>query len=160
MNGKRTGKSEMWNAKRSVKLSSVCTKAVIIAAIGLACALPFLYRSGFFVTYGRPNQDAGSLLLPLIYSCYAPALTALFSLNKLLTNIRNGDVFTARNVRMLRIISWSCYVAALLLSLGVPINLMFGIMAVLIAFIGLIVRVVKNVIAAAAELKSENDFTI
>ena len=34
------------------------------------------------------------------------------------------------------------------------------LMAIVVAFMGLIVRVVNNVMAAACELKSENDLTI
>jgi hypothetical protein len=141
-------------------LSSVCTKAMIVAAFVLAVILPFLYESGAFATYGPADVNASRLLLPLLYACYAPALTVLFSLNKLLTNIRRSEVFTRANVRLLRIISWACFAAALILAFGAFISFLFCVMAVPVAFIGLIVRVVKNVVAAAAELKEENDFTI
>ncbi|MDR1953372.1 MAG: DUF2975 domain-containing protein [Clostridiales Family XIII bacterium] len=150
----------MWNEKQSIRLSSICTKAVILLAFALAVALPFLYRSDFFTTYGSIGLRITPLLLLVVYACYVPGLAALFCLNRLLTNIKNGNVFTAANVRALRAISWACYGAAAILAAGTFISVFFCFMAVLVAFIGLIARVVKNVFAAAVELKNENDLTI
>jgi hypothetical protein len=133
---------------------------MIVAAFVFAAVLPFVYKSIFFIAGSPMNPLTVRLLLIVVYVCYAPILTALFSLDRLLSNITKGDIFTNGNIRILRVISWACFAAAIILLGGAFISVLFCIMAVLIAFIGLIVRVVKNVMAAATELKNENDFTI
>ncbi|MDR2296572.1 MAG: DUF2975 domain-containing protein [Clostridiales Family XIII bacterium] len=150
---------------RSVKLSLVCTRLVILAVAASAAGVTtraghslLLRAFGESLTYG----DATGILIPgLYYACCVPALVALFLLDRLLRNIKGGLVFTEGNVRALRAISWCCFAEALILTIAAlrlaPILLA---VAVVVAFFGLILRVVKNVIDAAVALKSENDFTI
>ena len=90
-------------------------------------------------------------------------------IDKLLINIRNEKIFDNKNVKLLRIISWSCFYAALVGVISYTVIAVidnprlfvsFIILAAGEAFMGLIVRVVKNVFEAAIKLKDENDLTI
>jgi FtsH-binding integral membrane protein len=105
--------------------------------------------------------DIATQTLCLYYACCVAALVALFFLNRLLANIKKDAVFTEENVQALRAISWCCFAEAFILTATAlyfaPILLAF---AAGVAFFGLILRVVKNVINAAVALKAENDFTI
>ena len=148
----------LWNRDRSVLLSLVCTRIIIVLALLLALILVLatLFAPGIVL----PGYDP--LPLTITYLCFClPALGALWALDRLLSAVRHEQVFTAANVRLLRIISWCCFVAGAILLIGcffVSLNLI--ILAVLAAFFGIVIRVVKNLFEAAVALKDENDFTI
>jgi hypothetical protein len=101
-----------------------------------------------------------TLIIVVMLLCCIAALAALFSLDRLLSNIRKEEVFTEKNVRLLRIISWACFAVAIAMFVGCIASISFFVIAILACFVGLILRVVKNVISAAVALKDENDFTI
>ncbi|WP_245570854.1 DUF2975 domain-containing protein [Anaerovorax odorimutans] len=108
------------------------------------------------------NIDAPNVtrFMIILYACCIPALTALVSLDRLLANIKREDVFIQKNVLYLRIISWCCFSVAFILLFAGYYYLLFIVVAIVTAFIGLILRVVKNVIEQAVIMKIENDFTI
>ncbi len=152
----------MWNHNRSVILSSICTKLVILLVIVFAFAAPSMvnYSLGY-----EEIKDPGvhRSILTAIYACCVPALAALFCLDRLLANIKKKEVFIPRNVRFLRWISWCCFAVSIILfvaAFSTPPTFFFFIVAVAAGFFGLILRVVKNVIEQAMILKDENDLTI
>ena len=95
------------------------------------------------------------------YLLLIPVGVANGFLVKLLLLVRRHLVFTDGAVSCLRTISWCCFIeAGLFVVNGV---LFFGIdlvLAFVAGFLGLVLRVVKNVIEEAVALKAENDFTI
>jgi hypothetical protein len=136
---------------------------LLIAASAIAIGTP-AGRAALLLALGRVKTHDGvveNLTLGMYYVCCIPALAALFLLDRLLTNIRQERVFTEENVKALRAISWCCFAEAFILAAAAlyfaPILLA---VSAAVAFFGLILRVVKNVIAAAVALKAENDFTI
>jgi ABC-type multidrug transport system fused ATPase/permease subunit len=151
----------MWDSKRSVVLSIVCTRIVIVFAVVVAILLPSLIDSGFFEnSVFRIQHAVVAKLMPLYYAVCAPGLVALFHANALLVAIRSGEVFVHRNVRYLRIISWCCFAATAIFVIGARGSLALLLIAVAAAFAGLIIRVIKNVLEAGIEIKDENDYTI
>jgi Flp pilus assembly protein TadB len=89
-----------------------------------------------------------------------PAAYLLYSLFRLLRRIETGQVFTADNVELLRRISWSCFAGAIIALISLFYYYPWVFVAVAAAFMGLIVRVVKNVVAQAVELQNEADYTV
>ena len=87
-------------------------------------------------------------------------LFALRAMDRLVNNILQDQVFVEANVRLIRRIRWCCAgVSGLCIVPGLyypPLLLMVVIMA----FLALVVSVVKNVMAAAVEMREENDLTI
>ena len=150
----------LWNQDMSVKLSRICTRVIIVLALILAVLLPLICFADFFQGRFLIAPDLVLLLMPVYYAFCVPALIALVSLDRLLTSVSRNEVFTQGNVRKLRIISWCCFAAALILLASSFVSVVFFALAVLAAFFGVILRVVKNLFAAAVELKTENDFTI
>jgi hypothetical protein len=156
-----------WNRDRSVILSQVSTRVIMVLAVALAIILPFLHTNGIYL--GRMSLAADgttiyisntTLVIGVYYAFCIPAFVALFSLDRLLAAIKRNEVFTASNVRYLRIISWACFAAAFVLLAGSFIFLLFLALAILATFFGIVLRVVKNLFAAAVELQAENDYTI
>lgn len=148
----------MWNPGKSAVASSVCTKLVIGLVICFVFAAPYVVKN--YVLYTMRDPYVIKPLLATIYACAVPGLTALFSLDRLLANIKAKKVFIERNVRHLRIISWCSFAVSAILFISGFYYLLFLLVAVAAAFFGLILRVVKNVIEQAVAIKNENDFTI
>jgi len=100
------------------------------------------------------------LLLTLSYLMVAVAGGAILLLSLLLRTVLCDCVFSNSAVAFLRALSWCCFAeGGLFLWVGLYFQLAFGVCIVML-FVGLCLRVVKNVIAQATRIKSENDFTI
>ncbi|MDR0875748.1 MAG: DUF2975 domain-containing protein [Clostridiales Family XIII bacterium] len=153
-------------------LSLICTKVIIVIVILCVVILvatlisPALF-DGLYGDSTLFTTNQIRLGIPLLIVASAPALVALFCLHRLLSHIRAEEVFTAKNIRLLRAISWACFAASIVFFVGffaciplVGIQPSFFVVGAFAGFAGLIMRVVKNVIDAARELKDENDFTI
>ncbi len=146
-----------WTKDRSLMLSRALTWAVLI----LACSILFLIP---IITVWYDNVSGKPPIMPILTTCFYLcdifAIIALWELKNLLANISKQELFNDRNTRCVRIISWCCFgIAAVMAALSFW-RLLALLMAFIAAFVGLILRVVKNMLAAAAELREENDYTI
>lgn len=100
------------------------------------------------------------LLIICLYVCNVPGFMLLWCMDKLLRNLRQGKVFDSDNVGLLKNISICCFVISII-SLSLCTRIYFlGIVALMTAFMGLIVRIVKNVFSAAIAMRSELDLTV
>ena len=87
-------------------------------------------------------------------------LIADFLLAWLLIRVRSGLVFTEKSVALIRSVSWCCIgICLCFVVIGFKFRLGF-VISCFILFLGLCLRVVKNVIAEATVIKSENDLTV
>ena len=146
----------MWSDRKSILLSRIAVILFMAALVAVAVAAPwlagrmFLFASALGKTY----------FLLTVYLGAVPAAFLLVSLFRLLHRIEKGNVFIQKNVDSLRYISWCCFAGAVV-SLASSLYYISWIMvAVAAAFMGLIVRVVKNVFAKAVSLQDDADFTI
>ena len=148
----------MWTKDYSIRLSVFFTRLfLVLLAAGLFLAPQVV---GWFIqsTGGRPVFTGR--ICAAFYCCAGPAAVLLWSLDRLLAALSRGEVFTAGNIALLRRCSWCCMVVAAV-CLGFTVALFyFLLVAAAAAFIGLILRVVKNVFQQAMALKEENDYTI
>ena len=106
---------------------------------------------------GRPGATA---ILVGFYVCAPVVLYALWVIDRLLGNILAGRVFVADNVRRIRQLRWCCAGVSLVCLPAAVFYLPLIFLAVIMAFLALVISVVKNVMAAAVELREENDLTI
>ncbi len=150
----------MWNKNKSVILSSAIIKVVYVMAAVCCIMCPYMveYYDRMVVASGEP-----SVYLPLMITLYAAvpaAIIALICLDILLKNIRNNQPFIQQNVTMLRIISYCCFAEALVFAYFATLKVFVLVVMIASAFMGLILRVVKNVFEQAVSMREENDFTI
>ena len=167
-----------WNQDKSVKLSLVCVALfAVILLVGDVVVILGLreliggdpamtaVNSGLSVLYGW--RGVSLLICFLLFSIVA--WIALIQLYLMLKNLRQGKVFVPENVRRMRIASWCCFGAALIgLIAGllcihadlVPHLPILFCLTLAAAFMGLIVRIVKNSFEAAIRMKDELDLTI
>lgn len=149
-----------WNQNKSILLSRICiiAFAVLLAAIDIgAYWLVAWLISISSVLGGLQNSN---LLFVIIYSCSILAWILLFSLWKLLQNMKAGIIFQADNVRYLRLTSWCCFGVCAICCTGTFFYVPMILIAIAAGFIGLIVRIVKNVFEQARAMKEELDFTV
>ena len=149
----------MWNNGRSIVLSKIC---VVIFALALLAGGIFAHRIITPIAY-TPLDTAFGEVSPFLLTVYVgiiPAFALLVLLYILLHRIGKGQVFVPQNVKSLRLISWCCFLGAFLSLASTLYYFTWILVAAAAAFMGLIVRIVKNVFAKAVELQDEADFTI
>ena len=145
---------------KSVMLTSVLVK-VVYGLVAACCVIaPFLVKRYDSLLVASGQESVYWPVLITLYCAVPFAVTALVCLDVLLRNIKKGQPFVTQNVTMLRIISYCCFGE-------VPVFVYLAVLrpftiVVLVAcgFMGLILRVVKNVFEQAIEIREENDFTI
>ena len=144
--------------EKSARVALWCGR-VIALAVALLCV--FLYDLlSWYHCFRSLSPLAAMAIFVGFYLCAPGVFYALWSMDKLLRNILHRNVFVTENVTAIRRIRLCCgWVSAVSLAAGFfypPLMFLFAIMA----FLCLSVTVVKNVMAAAVELREENDLTV
>lgn len=145
----------------SIALSVVFFAAIVFGAFLMPYFVNMLVgtpeeiaQRPFFVAEGK------NIILGVAYGVLVFATLADVLLFVLLLRVRSEQVFTEKSVALIRGISW-CAVAigVLFFVLGYYFKLAI-VVGVAAVFLGLCLRVVKNVIETATEIKCENDLTV
>ena len=146
------------NSQLSAKFTLWCSRVLFILICLLIFAMPALLR--WYQTL-RPLGRYGAAAIMIGFYCCVPAvLYALSCMERLVRNILKEDVFVTQNVRFLRRICWCC---AAVSGICLPAAFFYPpliFMTMIMAFLALAVSVVKNVMAAAVEIREENDLTV
>lgn len=154
----------MWNRKHSVTLSiAICFIFTAVLTAGLFLA-PWALKMWFTLYRGWVDSYPLADTLNAFKACFYPsavfAYITLYSLIRLLFNIRRDDIFIPQNVKYLRRISWCCFIVAAITLVGGLFYLPIGFIGIAAGFVGLMLRVVKNVMQTAVCIREENDLTI
>ena len=153
----------MWNSNKSITLSLIACFAVFVMLVFAAFFVPFLlkmYFIDFNIHFDQTVMIKYNTVLICFYVCLLPAFTALVSLIKMLFAIKREEIFTTANITRLRVLSWCCFVVAFVTAWGCVFYLPLIVIAIAAGFIGLVLRVIKNVIYSAKILREENELTI
>lgn len=148
----------MKSDNRSIKLTAVLIKVAIVLCIAALFLMPYAAKM-----YENVSIQGDIVTVPLLitfYSCAAVGFVILFLLDKLIANISRGEVFIESNVKLLRILSYCCFVISIITLFFARLRILAFIITFAAAFIGLILRVIKNCFNEAIRLREENDFTI
>ena len=149
----------MYDKYKSSIVSIIATFIFAALVIAACVLLPFFVK----MYLGDAYETAAGIKTALYICLYisgASSLMISYLLLRVLFNIRKNIVFDRRNVKYTRYISWCCFVVcAAFFALGFFIRFSF-VISFAAAFIGLIVRVVKNLLNEAVDIKEENDLTV
>ena len=148
-----------WNDDKSLLLTRVCVWLSAAALVLLCVSAPWLFSWFIQKRLVLPPQSRDYFLVTT-YTVAVPAAVTLYMVNPLLANIRKEEVFTEKNTRYLRGMSWCCLAAGLIFLVSSFYYLPFFALCAAAVFMALILRVIKNVFAQAEEIKKENDYTI
>lgn len=149
------------SAKITTVVSRVLVYLVLTALVALIFTIPKI--TDFYIENLARVANAASLRTPTIsfmYSALVPAFTAIFSLEVLLRNISKGNIFVKKNVTCLKILYISCFAECLIFfGFGFFYLLSFALSFAAL-FIGVMLRIVMNLMAQSVEIKTENDYTV
>ncbi len=147
----------MWSKNSSVLLSK---GLIILGFILAAIIIPFIPQCAKWYDSISGEDPVWIPLSIVFYVTIGIVIFLLITLFRLLNNISKKITFVDQNTKFLRCISWCCFLIS-------AIYFIFGIIAqpaLLIAFItgfmGLIIRILKNVFAQAVTIREENDYTV
>lgn len=143
--------------KKSIDLLLICTGVFASLLFLMTFSGPFAVRC--LCKYFK-RMRLYRLLVVITYAAVPAGWGAIYSLFRLLLNLRRDIVFDKRNIRLLSVLSWLCIYVGVLSLCGSFKFAAFPPIALAAFFTGLIVRIVKGIISRAIEIKEENDMTI
>lgn len=114
----------------------------------------------WFSQYRVLTQVERATVAVCFYCCVVFIAVALWSMDRLLAQILQGEVFTRANVRRIRIIQWCCAAVSLICVPASFAYLPLVFLALIMAFLSLTVCVVVRVMDAAVSIREENDLTV
>ena len=148
----------MTKEKRSIAITSALIKVAIVLCAAALFLMPYAAKMYEQISFQRDNVTVP--LLITFYVCDAFGFVILFVLNKLIKNIGSEKVFIDENVKLLKILSYCCFAIAVVTLIFARFRILVFVITFAAAFIGLILRVIKNCFTEAIRLREENDFTI
>ena len=140
----------MWDHSKSLLLTAWWMRMALVLWCIMAVVMPVLFL----------RQTISLNILLLFVVLFLPVLLALYGLHKMLHNIQQGVIFSVENTASLRSVSWACFFAAVFLIVAAVKWPILLVASGVIGFLGLFVRVIKNMLSEAILLKEENDYTI
>jgi len=149
----------VWNDSKSLVLSKVfvitfMVLLLVIVILAPGVVAPLIKMSALAYSVGR------AYFLATVYSGCVPIALLLVCLYILLQRMSAGSVFVKENVACLRYISWCCFAGAIICFVSALYYVPWLAVGAAAAFMGLIVRVIKNVFAKAVSLQNDADLTI
>lgn len=145
-------------SKLSANFTLWCSRVIAASVIVLIFAFPRLlsWYQGL-----RPLGLHGAAAVYFgFYLCTPIVLYAFWCIDRIIANLLKDAVFIPANVRYVRRIRWCCAGVSLICIPAAFFYQPLIFMVVIMAFLALIVSLVKNILAAAVELREENDLTI
>ena len=146
-----------------MKKSAVnCTLAVVLLFALVLLALLFLAPT-LVESYANwrvlPAGEDTALLLAF-YLCALPSGISLFCIYRLLRNIHKDEIFGKPSSLLMGIVSWCCAAVTLITGIAGFWYMPLFFITIAMAFLFLIVRVIRGCFIAATALKEENSLTI
>lgn len=146
------------NTNLSAKLSLFATRAITLVLAVLIFLMPRLL--GWYQDLRPLGPHSAAAILIGFYCCVPAVVLALWNLDQLLHSILRGQVFVRSNVRRIRFVRWCCLAVCLICLPAAYFYPPLIFMAVIMAFLTLVISVLANILAAAVEIREENDLTI
>lgn len=148
-----------WSYQKSIFLTKLCILFFTAGYLSVIFTCPVITAQ--FTHYSISALGKSKWwFMATIYACAVPIGILLWNLWKLVKDIGLEEILTGNNIRRLRVISWMCFFVSLFCLLSMTYYIFWGIGSACLAFMGLLIRVIKNTFERAKELKEEVDFTI
>ena len=146
-----------WTSAKSLLLSRCLTIATLMLGIVSLFCIPVITEWYDAISGEEPIHIVLNIIL---YLSAILGILSLWQLLMLLNRLAKQQVFVAENARCFRLISWCCFGVAILWLVLTFWRFLAFFVAFIAAFAGLLLRVMKNMLETAVELREENDFTI
>lgn len=144
--------------QKTARLSRWVTRFFMLVLLAALFTMPRFTQ--WYVSFRVMTEQAGFVLLAAFYVCAVPSALALWQIDRLLGSICAGRVFLEENSRRVSRVSLCCAAVCLVTAAAGFVYPPLFFIAVVMLFLCLLVNVVASVLAAATELREENDLTI
>lgn len=144
--------------EKSARVSLWSVRLFLGALAALLVFMPRLIE--WYIGFRAMPQIQGWAIIVCFYLCAPVVAVALLVMHRLLLRIVQGQVFIHDNVRLIRIVSNCCALVTGIALVGCVIYAPLVFVVVLMGFLCMMVRVIASVMAAATDLREENDLTI
>jgi len=142
----------------SARVTLWANRFIGIIMLVLIATMPFILR---WYADLRPLGQIPHLAIIIAFYCCVPAvMAALWDVDRIMKRILAGQVFVMSNVQSIRHIRWYCVAVFLICFPAAFFYPPLIFLAVIMAFLSLIVSVVGGVLKAAVAIREENDLTI
>ena len=131
---------------------------VALLVVILLPTLPLLLK--WYATWRTLTAAEHTAIMIAFYCCAVITAAALWNVDALLRSILSEQVFTRKNVSRIRCIRWCCAGISLVCLPAAFVYLPLFFMVIIMAFLALVITVLVRVMAAAVEIREENDLTI
>ena len=143
----------------ATKATLFVNRSLAVLMVSLLFILPSFLD--WYVTLRPAMRETARLALLIGFYCSAPAVFfALWELDRLLRAILRRQVFIWRNVRSISRVRWCCLAVSLVCLPAAVWYPPIIFMSIIMFFLTLILSVLSNVMAAAVEIREENDLTV
>ena len=146
------------NATVSARVTLWVNRLLALAVAVLVFCMPGLM--GWYASVRPLGPKVTDAIIVAYYLCAPVVLYALWTIEKLMGNILADRVFVEDNVRFIRNVCRCCAVVS---GICLPVSFFYPpliFLTVIMFFLALLVNVLKNVMAAAVEIREENDLTV
>lgn len=147
----------MKSQNKSVYISIAFITLFALAMLFLTVTIPWLVP---FLCRIMERETLVSFMTVVAYMSLPAGWGAVWLLYELLFNVKKKHIFIDENVKFLRILSKLCFYVGCVSAVAMFQYLGFLFVSIAAFFIGLMVRVVRNIIQEAIEIKEENDMTV
>lgn len=142
----------------SVHVTLWAGRLVAAVVFVLLFTLPTVLQ--WYGQYRALTQLESNAITAAFYLCAVAVGIALWNMDSLLRSILNAEVFTHENVRKIRMIRWCCFGVSVICIPAAFCYYPLVFMVLVMGFLSLAVTVVVRVMAAAVEIREENDLTV
>ncbi len=147
--------------KASIILSLIFSTLLFVVLAVMAFFIPSIVDKAPDIIAPRILSSLGRVYLTVLgYLILAAALASNIYLFRLLLRVKKELVFSPQSLHCIRMISWGAMFEALFFLALVPYSVISFFISVAAFMLALALRVVKNVLTQAMEIKNENDYTI
>lgn len=147
----------MEHYKRSLLVTLIIDRAAIACWLACIPLVPFFAR--WYDVYSNKEPIFLQFII-CVYIAMVPAGVIIYLLNSLLSNVKDGLIFDEMNVKCLRVISYCCFAISVVSAVFAVWRLLALVVAAAFAFIGLLLRVLKNCFEQGVVIREENDLTV
>ena len=149
----------MKNKNLYTVISFILTAMLITSVIFLMFFAPKI--TGLYIQNKSADlQNSYTTIIWLIYAALTVALGALLTLLRLLQNVKDGIIFSSSTFVVMTALSLFCFAeCTIFFALGFFFTLS-SILSFAALFLGVLLLVVRFVLAEATEIKAENDYTV
>ena len=144
--------------KISCKVTLWVERGVAVLLVALVFLLPAILD--WYTGFRFLSEEEQRWITIAFYCCTLVIGWALWELDGLLRRILEEQVFLRRNVRAIRRIQWCCALVSLITLVTCLAYLPLVFLAVIMAFLCLVISVVAHVMDAAVTIREENDLTV